>query len=90
MGPLEKLKGTLNFLRRHGRMPESVEELMQGMTDPGDSPPAPLADSKLPEALHFMEAMLHFWETHGRPPSNPGEAATVGLDWNKQYGPGQR
>ena len=85
IGALDNVKGTANFLRRHGRMPESVEELLQGMADPGDAPPAPLSDPKLARGLQFMEGMIRFWEAHGRPPMNPEEAASVGLEWDKNY-----
>ena len=88
VGALGNLKACAKFLRRHGRMPKSIDELLQGMADPGDSPAVPLADPRLAERLYFMDAMIRFWESHGRAPLTADEAASVGLEWDKNYGNG--
>jgi hypothetical protein len=71
VGVVNNLRGTANFLRRHGRMPSSVAELTEGMNLREPFPTAAIADPELRRFLDEADAVLRFYEAQGRLPRGP-------------------
>jgi hypothetical protein len=72
-GLIDNLRATANCIRRHGRMPASVEELTQGMALRGDFPIVEIGDAKLRGQLEYLDRLIAFCETHGRVPQTSDE-----------------
>jgi hypothetical protein len=66
------LRGTANFIRRHGRMPATAAELEEGMALTPPFPTTDVTDPNLRTYLHESDALLEFYDTFGRlpPPSD--------------------
>jgi hypothetical protein len=78
---VDNLRGTANFIRRHGRPPASVEELREGMDlEQGKFPAVEIADAQLKETVERMEQFIGFCQTHKRMPGTPQEWAQFGAD----------
>src|SRR6266702_4813972 len=50
-GMLDNLRGTANFIRRHGRLPSSLDDLKEGMALQGAFPGAEIDDAELKAKL---------------------------------------
>jgi hypothetical protein len=72
-GAIDNLRGTANFMRRHGRMPGSVEELREGMALQDDAAGVEIADPTVLAQLKWIDALIEFCKTHGRMPQTPDE-----------------
>src|SRR5262249_30094399 len=72
-GILDNLRGSANFIRRHGRMPASVEELCEGMTLQDDVAGVEITDPAVRAQLKWIDALLEFCQTHGRMLRTPDE-----------------
>jgi len=67
---VSNLRGTANFIRLRGRMPDSVEELEEGMALHEPFPTVEINDSELRKALDFMDETIQLFETQGRTPAD--------------------
>jgi hypothetical protein len=67
------IRGMANFARRHGRLPDSVDEIEEGMALRGEFPKGEIADDLLTAKLTWIDGLLEFFRTHGRLPETPEE-----------------
>src|SRR5687768_12319552 len=63
-GTLANLRGTANLARRHGRMPATVKELIEGMALQGDFPRVEITDPKVTALLNDIDGLIDFWRAH--------------------------
>lgn len=70
---MDNLRGTSNFARRHGRMPATVEELLEGMSLPDDVAGAEVSDPELQAQLKWVNGLIAFCRAHGRMPRTVDE-----------------
>lgn len=71
-GLAASLRGTANFIRRHGRPPRTVEELEEGMSLHPPFPTAEITDPNLLTYLKESDAFLECFDTFGCPPPPSG------------------
>lgn len=62
LGVVSNLRGTANFIRAHGRMPDSVEELQVGMALRDPFPTVEIEDGELRKALDFMDELIQSFD----------------------------
>jgi len=79
-GVLDNLCGTANFARRHGRMPTSVDELLEGMALPDGFVEARITDTAVIAQLRYLDGLIDFCQTHGRLPQTPDEMPPMSTD----------
>jgi len=68
-GLAANLRGTANFIRRHGRPPRTAAELEEGMSLRQPFPTTEITDPNLLTYLRESDAFLEFFDTFGRLPS---------------------
>jgi hypothetical protein len=71
-GLAAQLRGTANYIRRHGRPPRTVDELDEGMSLRPPFPTAPISDPNLLTYLKESDAFLESFESFTPPlPDEP-------------------
>jgi len=68
-GILDNFRGMRNFLREHGRMPSSVEDLREGMALPDEGAAALIVDPELAARLQQWDGFVRFIQANGRMPT---------------------
>jgi hypothetical protein len=82
LGIVNNLRGTVNFIRRRGRLPSSVEELQEGMALHDDFTAVQIEDADLRRRLECLDGLIRFFQRHGRLPRTPEEVSS--LPWDSQ------
>jgi hypothetical protein len=74
-GLAANLRGTANFIRRHGRMPATLADLEEGMSLCAPFPTVEIPDPNLRTYLEESDAFLQFYDNCGylapRPDGSP-------------------
>ena len=70
-GMIAHLRGTANYIRRHGRPPRTVAELEQGIALRPPFPPTNITDPNLLTYLKESDAFLEFFEALAPEPPSP-------------------
>ena len=70
-GLAAQLRGTANFIRRHGRPPRTTAELEEGIALRPPFPTTTLTDPNLLTYLRESDAFLEFFEALAPPPDEP-------------------